>query len=162
MAPDAGECVAVVVDLEAGSLGAILEDAIAFIMEKEIRRAIAGVKIRNRVVILVESQIVVVRAEIEVEASVPVVVGGGSVRERSRRRMSKPEGIRFEQEFSVSLVLKEKRATGADDQEILVSAVLEVRKQGASCAVEYADSCSVCHVLEGAVTTVAVQAVRQP
>jgi len=97
--------------MEAGSLGAILEDAIALIVEKEIRRAVAGVKIRNRVVILIESQIVVVRAEIDVEASVPVVVGGGSVRERSRRRISKPEGIRFEQEFSVSLVLKEKRAT---------------------------------------------------
>ena len=93
MAPDAGECVAVVVDMEAGSLGAILEDAIALIVEKEIRRAIAGVKIRNRVVILIESQVVVVRAEIDVEASVPVVVGEGSVRERSRRRATSADGM---------------------------------------------------------------------
>src|SRR5215469_3346904 len=136
MPPDAGERVAVVVDIEAGSLRAILEDAIAFVVQKKVWRAIAGVEIRNRVVILIEARVVAVQAEIDVEASIPVVVGGGGVRERSRRRIGKPESIRFEQESSVSLVPEEKRAAATDDQEILVSPVLEIRKQGASAAVE--------------------------
>ena len=140
MAPYAGEAEPIVFDIEAGSGGAIFEDAIAFIVEEKIRRPIASVKIGDRVVVLIESQIVGVEAKIDVQTSVPIVVGDGGMREGAGRWIGKSEGIRLKQEFSVTLVSEEQRTAGADDEKILVPAIFEIGEQRARRAVEYPDA----------------------
>ena len=62
-------------------------------MTQKVRRTIAGVEIRRRVVILVKPQIVVVKTKINVEASVVVIIGDGGMSEITLRSSFELEGL---------------------------------------------------------------------
>ena len=67
--------------------------------------------------ILIESQIVAVQAEVNVETSVAVIVGDRCVREGSLRRRCKLEGIALERKFAVALIQKKQGPVAANDQQ---------------------------------------------
>ena len=65
----------------------------AFVVEEAIRGTVARVVIGNWIVILIESQVIHVHAEIDIESSVAVVVGNRGMGEGSLRLASKFECI---------------------------------------------------------------------
>src|SRR5579859_109259 len=79
VAPGASEAVTIILGTEAAGFCEIYKRAIALVVKEEVRRAVARVEIRRRVVILVEPEIIGIKAEIDVEFSVAVVVGNGRV-----------------------------------------------------------------------------------
>ncbi len=81
--------------------------------------------------ILVESEIVTVKTEVDVEASIAIVVGDGGMGEGSLRGLHKLEGIRFARKFASSLVQEEQRSVGANYEKILHTFVLEIGKERA-------------------------------
>ena len=83
-------------------------------MQQKIRRAIARVEVRNRIVVLIESDVVAVQTKVDIEASIAVVVGDGSVGECSLGLLHELEGVALEREPSISLVEKEQRPGCAD------------------------------------------------
>src|SRR6267142_2983845 len=91
VAPSAGETEAIVFSVESGRFGAIDKGSTAFIVKKKIGRAIAGVEVRRRVVILIEAEIVTVEAKIDIEAAVAIVVGNGGVSKSAFRRRGELE-----------------------------------------------------------------------
>ncbi len=157
--PGAGETVAVVIRVQPRCLSPILKGGVSFIVEQEVRRSIAGVKIRHGIVILVQTQVVAIEAEINVEASVAIIVSDSRVGKRSLGRPRKPEGVALEQEFSLALVEEKQRAAAAHHQKILNPLVLEIREQCASCAVKDIYSCGLGHVLKGSIAAIAVEPV---
>ena len=86
IAPGASEAVAVIVRIQTLRPWSSRQSRVAFVVQQAIRRAIAGVEIGNRIVILVQSEIVHVHAEVNVEPPVTVVVGDGGMSECSLRR----------------------------------------------------------------------------
>src|SRR5205807_10368959 len=106
IAPGAGETVAVVVEVQSGLIGSILKGVIAFVVKQEVRRAIAGVEVRSRIVILIKAHVVVVDTEIDVETSVTVVIGYRGLRETPLSSPGKLESIALDQIFSFSLIQK--------------------------------------------------------
>src|SRR5882762_11177385 len=95
IAPSAGEAEAIIFGVKTGGFGAIDKLRAAFIVKKKIRRTIAGVEVRRRIVILVETEIITVEAEIDVEAAVAIIVGDGGVGESALRRIGELEGVGF-------------------------------------------------------------------
>jgi hypothetical protein len=110
-------------------------------------------------VILVQTQVIHVRAEVDIETAVAIVVGQRGVRKRSLRRPGKSESIPLKRERTISLVQEEQRAGAADDQEVLKSFILKVREQSARGIVKNADAGSFSDVFECAVSPVAVKPV---
>src|SRR5208282_3912051 len=92
----------------------------------------------------------VVETEINVQAAVAVIVGHGSMRERSRRSIHKVERIAPLLKLSIALI---------DDQEVLEPLILEIRKERTSGAVQHADSSRFRDILESAIAAIAVQPV---
>ena len=130
-------------------------------MEQAIGRTIAGIVIGDWIVILVEAEVVHIRAEVNIEASIAIVVGYGGVREGSLRRTCKPEGIALDGEGAVALIEEEQGTGAANDEQVLEPPVLKVGEQSAGGTVEHADAGFFRYVFKGSVTAVAVKPVWQ-
>ena len=158
-APRAGEAVTIVFGVESGCLGAVDERAIAFITKKEIRRAITRVVIGDWIVILIEPHIVGVSAEVDIQASVTVVVGERGVSESASWRGGEFECVALELEAAIALIDEKQRAAAADDKQILTAPVVEICKQSAGGAVEHANAGLLGDVFKGAVAAIAIEAI---
>ena len=117
--PRTREAIAVVIYVQSRSLSTILKSCVPLIVEQEIGRPVAGVKIWNGIVILVQAQIVTIETEINIKQTVAIIIGDGGVCESSLRRTRELEGIALEQKLSLPLVQKKQGAAGADHQKIL-------------------------------------------
>src|SRR5215467_15247801 len=76
ISPRAGKTVAIIVNVQAGSVGNIFEPPASGISKQKIRGPVARVEVRRWIAVLVESG-VVVEAEIDVQAAIAVVVSDG-------------------------------------------------------------------------------------
>src|SRR6185369_7075052 len=130
-------------------------------MEKAIGRSVARVVVRNRVVILIQTQVIHIEAEIDIEASIAVVVGHGGVGERSLWRSGKLERVPLQGKRSVALIEEEQGSGAAHNQQILPAPVQEIDKECACGAVEHANARLVSNVFKRAIPTIAIQAVGQ-
>src|ERR1700751_2935674 len=139
--PGTGEAVAIILCMQTGRFGPVDKDCIPLIMEKEICRTIPRIEIRHRVVILVQSQVVAIHAEIDVQASVTVIVCDRSVRKCSFGRMRKLEGISLNRECAIPLIEEQQWAAAAYHQEILQTSVPKVGEERAGSVVQHADAC---------------------
>jgi len=89
VAPGARKAVPVVVHIQPRRLSPVQKYCIPFVVEQKVRRAIARVKIRSGIVILVQAHVIAVQAEINVQQSVAIVVSDGGMCERPLRRASR-------------------------------------------------------------------------
>jgi len=103
-----------------------LKRRVAFVVEKEIRRAVARVEVGRGIVILIEAEIIGIEAKINVKAAVVVVVGDGRVSEGSLRSLCEFESVGLELKFAVALIQKQLRACRSDDKKILQALVFEI------------------------------------
>src|ERR1700676_4495811 len=161
VAPGARETIAVVVRVQSRRLRTILKSCVAFVVKQEVRRPIACIEIRSRIVILVQTQVVGVEAKINIKTSIAVVVSRGSVRERSLRRPRKLEGIAFQRKLSVPLIQKEQRPAATNHQKILEPFVLKISEKRASRAIQHADSRLLRHILKRSIPLIVIETVRK-
>jgi len=161
VAPGAGKAVAIVFDVHAGGGGGFDEGEIAFVVKETVGRAVAGVVVGDGVVILIEPQVVLVGAEVEVEAAVAVVVGCGGVGEGALGLLRETKSIALEGEGAVAAIFVEQGTGAAEDEEILEAAVAEVGEEGGGGVIEDADAGLFGHIFESAVATISVEAVGQ-
>src|ERR1700733_6490740 len=92
VSPGTSETVAVVLGIQACRLGFVDKRRVSFVVHEEVGWTIAGVEIGRRVVILVQTKVVAIEAEVDIETSVAIVVGQGRMRERSLGRRFELEG----------------------------------------------------------------------
>ena len=111
--------------------------------------------------ILIEPQIVAIEAEINVEASVAVVVGDRCVGECSLRRPRELKGVPLDRERAVSLIEKEQRAPATHHQQVLQPLVPKIGEERARSAVQHSDAGLFCHVFKSPVALVSIKPVRQ-
>ena len=111
--------------------------------------------------VLVEPQVVHVHTEVNVEAAVAIIVGHGSVRERSLWRTGKLEGVGLHGKGPVALIEKEHGTGAANDEKVLKSRIPKVDEQGAGGIVEHAHSGLFRYVFKGSVALVAVKTIGQ-
>ena len=76
-------------------------------------------------------------------------------------RRAKRNASLFEGEGAVALIEKEQRAAAADDEKVLESVVAKVGEECACGVVEHIDAGLFCHVFEGAIAAIAVEAIGQ-
>src|SRR5579859_330818 len=67
LAPGTGEAVAIVVYIQARCFSPVDEYSIAFVMQQEIGGAISRVVVGHRVVILIETKVVAIGTQIDIE-----------------------------------------------------------------------------------------------
>src|ERR1035437_2671952 len=99
-------------------------------MQKAIWGTVAGIVIGNRVVILVQAEIVHIKAEVDIETAIAIVVGHRRMGECSLRGTGELEGIALKGEGAVALILEEQGAGATNYEKVLASFVIEVGKQG--------------------------------
>src|SRR5205085_2262089 len=99
--PAAGKTVTIIFDVQPGSLSTVTKAAIAFVVEEEVWRTVARVKIRNGITILVESYVIRVQAEVDVQAAVAVIIRNGGAGECSGGRVLELEGVGPVRKFSI-------------------------------------------------------------
>src|SRR5579871_732163 len=104
VSPRTRKAVAVVLNIQTSGLSAVFECAVSFVVEEIVRRAVSRIEIWHRISVLTQALVVVVQAEINVEAPIVVVIGNRSMRERALRRTRKTECISPQREFPVALV----------------------------------------------------------
>ena len=105
--PTATETEAGVVLIEAGLPCDIAKGSVPIVAHHEIGRTILCLVIRHGVAVLIRALVIGVKAEIDVQPSVAVVIRNGGAGEGALGRISKLESIRLEAEFSASLIEKE-------------------------------------------------------
>ena len=159
--PGTGEAVAIILRIQAGGVRAVDKNSIPLVMQKEIWRTIPRIEIRHRVVVLVQSQVVAIHAEIDIQASVAVVVGDRRMRECSFGRMRKLEGISLNRECAISLIEEQQWAAATYHQKILQTSVLKVGEERAGSVVQYTDAGLFGDILKRSVAAVAVEPIGQ-
>src|SRR4051794_34403610 len=119
VAPGTGKTVAVIVDVQSCFIGSVVKGRITSVMKQEVRRAIACVEVGSGIMILIETDVVVVNAEVNIKMSVPIVIGNRSLRETPLRGARKLKGIAFDGILSHPLIKEEEWATFGNDQQVL-------------------------------------------
>ena len=111
--------------------------------------------------ILIETDVVVVDAEVDVETSVPIVVRNCSLRKTPLRIARKLEGIAFDRILSLSLIKKEQRAAFGNNKQVLHAFVLEIGEESARGVIENIYSRPFGDVLERSVPKISVEPIRE-
>ena len=149
--PGGGKAEAVVVVVQACGGGGIDEGSGGgeFVAEEEVGGAIAGVFVGQGVAVLGAVAEEVIGAEIEIEVTVAVVIGGGHGGEAALGRGTEAEGVGVLLEFSAATIEEEEGAFGAEDDQVLLAGVAEIGEEGGGCGVEQAETGEVGDVFEG-------------
>src|SRR5229473_8639091 len=105
--PAATETEAGVVLIESGLFRDIAKGSVPVVAHHEIRRTILSVVIRHGVAVLIRALVIGVKAKIDVQPSVAVIIRNGGTGEGALGRIGKLESIRLEAEFSAPLIEKE-------------------------------------------------------
>src|SRR4029078_2482592 len=140
--------VTVVIDVETRRLGSIRKSPITVVMQKEVGRAVAGVEIRGRIAILIKASVVVVEAKINVEAAVVVIVGQRGMGKSALRRASESNRITLQRKLALTAVHEQQRSAASNDEQVLMTAVLELREQCAGGGVKNIEPSGGCDVLK--------------
>ncbi len=148
--------------VEARGCGPVGEGSVPFVVKEKVGRAVFGVIVRHRIVILAETEIIVVNTTIEIQATIAVIIGCGCARERSLGRLGEFESICLQLKSSVALIQKEQRPTRPYHQKVLTTAIKKVGKQGAGGIVENTDTGLVGDILEGPIAAIAVETIGKP
>ena len=111
--------------------------------------------------ILIESQVIAVKAEVNVEPPVTIVVGYSSVGEGSLRLLFELKRVPLAHKRPVALVQEEKRPAAADDEQVLPSLVLKVGEERACRTVENSDARLLGDVFKRSVAAIAVEPIWQ-
>jgi len=131
VAPGAVEAETVVILVEAGGCGHILEGGISFVVEEEVRRAVPRVVVGKREVVLLDPLIVIIQTEVNIQAPVAIVIAEGCAGEGSLRRLRESKRVGLQTELPIPLIEKEQRSAGGDDDQILIAIVADVREKRA-------------------------------
>ena len=110
---------------------------------------------------MVLALVINIGTKINVQPPVSVKVGQRHGGEVSLRGLSKTEGVWLQAKLSLPLVEEEERATGSQNDKILITVIVNVAKQGAGSIVEDTDFGRLGDVLEGSVSAIPVQPVRK-
>ena len=111
--------------------------------------------------VLIEAKVVAVKAEVNVEVPVAVIVGQSRVSKGSLRSTRKLKGIPFKSEGPVPLIQKEQGSTAANYEKILQPLIFEVSKQSTGRVIQYTETGFFRDVFKGSVASVAVKTVRK-
>src|SRR6185437_7129454 len=130
VSPCARKTIPIVIHVESGSLGSFDECTVSLIAEEVIGGPVTRVVVGDRIVILFQSQVIHVEAEVNVEASVVVEVRDGGVGEGTLWGAGKLKGIALERERAVSIVEEQQRTGAANHKQVLPAAVQEIGKEG--------------------------------
>ena len=139
--------------------GNVAKGAIAIIAQHEIGRAVLSSVIRRGIFVLIRALVITVKAKIDIEPAVAVVVGGCRAGEGSLGRVGELKRVGLEAEFAATLIQKQERPAGAHDDQILASGVGEVGENRASRIFEKPDSGRLGNVIESSVAPVAIEPV---
>ena len=161
VAPTTAKAVTGVVLVETRFGGHVTERSVAVVAHQEVRRTVVGVEIRQGIFVLIGALIVDVQTEVDIEVAIAIVVGDRRSGEGSLRRLREMKCVRLLAKLSLPFVHVKHRAVGADDDQVLVATVAEIRKQRAGSVLEDAEPGDVRDVLESSIPAIAIEAVRQ-
>ena len=161
--PRRREAEAVIALVQAHVGGRLDEAAVAVVAEEHARGAVARVVVgRGRAgLVLAHPDEVPVRAQVEVEEAVLVIVGERTRGESSLQAVLEPEGGRVAREAALAVVDEQHRARSGEEDQVLVAVVVHVGEERLRRALEHGDAGRVGHVRERAVAIVAEEPVRQ-
>ena len=140
VAPTAAEAITRVVLVETRLLGNVAKRTVAVVAQHEIGRPVLGRVIRTWIFVLIRALVIGVKAEINIEPAIAIVIGGRRACESSLWRIRELKGIRLEAKFAPALVEEQERTGGADDNQILTAVVVEVRENGTGGVFEEPDA----------------------
>src|SRR5439155_14371428 len=115
--------------------------------------------IRGGISVAVESAVIAVKAEVDIEPAVAVVVGERRSGKGPLRLLGEPEGFRHQAEPTVPLVQKKQRPSIGYNDKVLVAVVVQVGEQRARAAAQNTNTRRFGHVLECAIAAVPVKPV---
>src|SRR6266498_3414346 len=161
VSPRAREAVAIIVNVQAGGFCPIFKTPTSLIVKQEVWRAIASVEIRRRIPVLIQSGIVVVQTEIDIETAVMIVVCDRGMGECTLRWPYELEGIVFGYEFSLALIYKKQGAATRHHQQVLFALVIEICEQRARCRIKNVESGRRGYIVKSSVSSIAVKPVRK-
>ena len=126
VAPAATKAVAGIVLVEAGLRRNIAKGSVAIVAQHEIGRTIFGGVIRRGIFILIGALIIDVKAEINIQPAIAIVVGGRRASESSLRRVGELKRVGLEAKLAAALVQEQQRTGGAHHDQILAAVVVEI------------------------------------
>ena len=106
IAPSTAKTVSRVVLVQTRLCGNVAESPIAVVTHHEIRWAVLRVIIRRGIFVLVRALIIKVKAEINIQPAIAVIVSDGRPREGSLRRLCKLKSIRLLAKLATAFVEK--------------------------------------------------------
>src|SRR5262249_52251249 len=113
VAPGRREAVAIVVLIQTGGCGNVLEVTIAFrgqtVSKEKVGWTVLRIVIRNGIAMLVLAQIVNIGAEVEIESAVAIIIGGRHSGEGALGRRGEAKGILLVTERAVALIEEQQR-----------------------------------------------------
>jgi hypothetical protein len=111
--------------------------------------------------VLIQSQVVLVGAQIQIQPPVPVVICCGGMGKRALGRAREVERIALQRKRPIALIDEQQRPRPAHHQQILQPPIVEVDEERARSVVQHAYARLLCHVLKCAVSPIPVEPVRQ-
>ena len=161
VAPPATKAVARVVPVETRLGSHVAKRAVPVVAHHEIRRAVLGVIIRRRILVLVGALVIDVEAKVDIQPAVAVIIGNRGSCKCSLRRRSELKRVRLLAELSAALVQEQHWASRPNHDQILPPVVIDVDNQRARCVFEDADAGRFGNVLECAVAAISIKPVRK-
>src|SRR5271163_3191427 len=73
-APGTRKAVAIVIRIQSRRFSPLHKCGVTFVVQQAVGWPIAGVEVGNRIVVLIEAQVVAVQAEVNIKTPVPIVV----------------------------------------------------------------------------------------
>ena len=155
--------IAIVAGVESCFGGDVDEPAVAVIAKEHARWSVARIVVRRRraCLVLTGAEEIGVHAHVQIQKTVPVVVGHRDRRQDALKRLGEPEGIRRERETPLAVVDEEQQASRRRDDQVLIAVVVDVGEERLCRVVENGDARVGRDVLEGGVAAIAVQTVGQ-
>ena len=147
--------------IEARGCRYVTERPVATVAKKKIRRAVLRVVVGHGEAVLVQSLVVAVKAEINVQPAVAVVIAESSARKGALGSLSEAESIRLQPKSSPGVITKQQRAGGTDHDQVLVPVVVYIGEQRTGSVVQHPHAGCFGHVFEGPIAPIPVKAVGQ-
>ena len=159
IAPAAAETVTRVVLIKARLRSHVTERSVAVVPHHEIRRAILGVMIGDRIFVLIGALIINVETKINIQPAVAVIIGDGRAGECSLWNIGELKRSRFLAKCSAALVQEQERSARTHDYNILKPVIIEVCKERTRRIVEDPKARGFGDVFKSTISTISIKAV---
>ena len=111
--------------------------------------------------ILVQALIVAVETEVKIEPAVAIIIGSGNGSKCSLGRLCKRKRIGLQTKGSILLIEEEQRSFGTDDQQILVTIIVQVGEERAGSRIEDRNPGHFGDIFKCSIPSIAVKPVRE-